>query len=527
MTPRRPGSAMPRDEAPAQRLARLGLLVRPRVAVDVGAALNLVGALVKWFSLAFLFPIAVALRYGEPVWPFAIGGAVAASVGLALERTTSGRERVGSREGYLVVALLWLLVAAFGALPYLLAGEEQLASPVDALFESMSGFTTTGSSVLTDIPALDRSLLMWRQFTQWVGGMGIIVLVLAVLPRLRVGGRQALFQTEAPGPELETFPATIRDSARRFVGLYVGLTAAEIVVLSTLGWTGLDSRMTSFDAVAHALTTIPTGGFSPRGRSIEEFGAVTQWAIVPFMILGGTSFALLYLAIIRRRPLAFLRDDEFRVYLVLLAAASAIVLAELTSERILTGEAAVRQAVFNTVSIFTTTGFANGDFNRWNALTTFVLVGGMLVSASAGSTAGGIKLVRHVVIARMLRRELDQTLHPELVSPIRVNGKPIAEKALRAIVVFAFLYVGIVAAGSTVLLLDSARANVPLSPFEAMAAVATALASVGPGFGFAGPMGSFDPFSDVSKVVLITVMWLGRLEIVPILVLFTRSYWRA
>jgi trk system potassium uptake protein TrkH len=497
------------------------------VAVDLAAALNLVGALVKWFAPAFLFPAAIAVGYGEPPWPFLLAGLAAAAFGLGLESLTAGKERVGSREGFLVVSLVWLLVALFGSLPYLFSGEEQLASPVDALFESMSGFTTTGSSVLTDIPALDHSLLMWRQLTQWVGGLGIIVLALAVLPRLRVGGRQALFHAEASGPELATFPATIRETARRFVGLYVGLTAAQVAVLSGLAWSGLDARMTYFDAVAHAFTTIPTGGFSPRGRSLEEFGAASQWAVVPFMILGGTSFALLYLGLVKRRPVSFARDDEFRTYLFLLAAASLVVLIELGSEGITAGEAAVRQAVFNTVSIFTTTGFASADFNRWTALTTFVLVGGMLVSASAGSTAGGIKLVRHVVIAKMLRRELDQTIHPELVAPIRLSGSPIDERALRAIVVFAFLYVGLVAAGAVVILLDSARADTPVTPFQALAATATTLASVGPGFGFAGPMGSFDPFSDVSKGVLTALMWLGRLEIIPIIVLFTRSYWRA
>jgi trk system potassium uptake protein len=519
---------MPRGDA---RAARLLPAIRERagprrLAIDVSAALNLVGALVKWFSPAFLFPTALAVGYGESVWPFLVPGAAAGLFGLVLEGATSGKERVTAREGHLVASLVWLLVPVFGALPYLLSGEEQLASPVDALFESMSGFTTTGSSVLTDIPALDNSLLMWRQFTQWLGGMGIIVLALTVLARLRVGGRQALFHMESPGPELASFPATIRDTARRFLGLYVGLTLAEIAVLSFLGLTQIDPSMSFFDAVAHAFTTIPTGGFSPEARSIEAFGAVSQWAIVPFMVAGGTSFALLYVALVRRRPVNFLRDDEFRVYLFLLAAASLVILLELTSERIVTGEAAVRQAAFNTVSVFTTTGYANADFNLWNPLTTFVLVGGMLVSASAGSTAGGIKLIRHVVIAKMLRRELDQTLHPELVKPIRLSGSPLDEGALRAIVVFAFIYVGLVVAGATVLLIDSARVDLSLSPFQALAATATTMASVGPGFGFAGPMGSFDPYSDVSKVVLTALMWLGRLEIIPILVLFTRSYWR-
>lgn len=497
----------------------------PLLVVDVRAALHLVGVLVKWFALAFVFPVGAALLYGDPVWPFAASAALTAGFGLALERSTRGHLHVGTREGYLVVSLVWLLVSVLGALPYLLSGEDQLANPVDAFFESVSGFTTTGSSVLTDIPALDGSLLMWRQFTQFVGGMGIIVLALAVLPRLRVGGRQTLFHSESPGPDLP-LAATIRATARRFVLLYVGLVVTEIVVLTVLAWTHLDRAMSFENAVAHAFSTIPTGGFSPLARGVEELGAASQWAIVPFMVVGGTSFTLLYAGLLRRRARSFLRDEEFRVYLFLMAAASLIVFTEVVSDGIAHGEEAVRQSVFNTVSIFTTTGYANADFNQWTAVTTFVLVGGMVVSASAGSTAGGIKLLRHVVIGKMLRRELAQTLHPELVRPIRVNGSPLDERTLRAIVVFAFIYVGLAATGALVILVDSALQDVPLSPFQAIAATASVMASVGPAFGFAGPMGSFEPFSDFSTAVLGVLMWLGRLEIIPILVLLTREYWR-
>jgi trk system potassium uptake protein len=501
-------------------------LIRIRLGVDLGSALNLVGGLVKWFSPAFLFPAAIAVGYGENPWPFVVSAVIAGAIGIALESLTSGREHVGAREGFLVVSLAWLLVASLGSLPYLLSGEDELNNPLDALFESMSGFTTTGASVLTDIDGLSRSLAMWRQFTCWLGGMGIIVLALAVLPRLRVGGRQALFKTEAPGPELETLTATIRDTAKRFIGLYVGITAAEIAVLSFLAWTDIDPKMNFFDAVGHSFATIATAGFSTHGRSIEYFGAASQWAIVPFMILGGTNFALLFLGIVRRRPVAFLRDAEFRVYLLLLALISFVVFAELASEGILAGEAAVRHAVFNTTSIMTTTGFASADFNLWTSLTTFVLVGAMFVSASAGSTAGGIKLIRHIAIAKLMRREFHQTMHPELVAPIRINDVVIDERALRAIVVFAFLYVGAAAAGAFVILVDSATAGVAVAPFQALAAAATTLGNIGPGFGFAGPMGSFDPFNEFSKLAMIILMWVGRIEIVPVLVLLTRSYWR-
>jgi trk system potassium uptake protein len=503
--------------APSRRSLLRGL------GVDVGGALNLVGWLVKWLAPAFLVPAAVAAGYGEPVWPFLVSGLVTAACGLGLELATDGRERIGAREGYLVVALLWLLVAVFGALPYLLA-EPQLSRPVDALFESMSGFSTTGSSALTDIEGLERSMAMWRQLTAWVGGVGIIVLFLAVLPRLRVGGRQALFRTEMPGPELP-LAITIRESARRFVTLYVAITAVGILVLAALGWTGIDPRMDLFRAVAHALTTVATGGFSTEARSIEPFAPATQWVLVVFMLVAGTNFALLYAGVVGRRLIAFVRDEEFRVYVLLLAVSSLVVAIGLATHDVLAGQGAARHAVFNTVSMMTTTGFASADFNLWPSLTALVLVGLLLVGASAGSTSGSIKLIRHIAIAKLLRREIDHTVHPDVVAPVRVNGAVVDERALRAMIVFVFLYLGICAAGTVVILVDSSVRDVELTAFQAIAAAATTLGGAGPGLGFAGPMGSFAPFSDLSTLVLTALMYLGRLEIIPILVLLTRTHW--
>jgi trk system potassium uptake protein TrkH len=495
------------------------------VGVDIGGALNLVGSLIKYLSAAFLFPVCVAVGYGEPAWPFLVAGAATAAFGLGLEWLTEGKERIGAREGYLVVSLLWLLVAVFGALPYLLA-EPQLSRPVDALFESMSGFSTTGSSVLTDIPAVSRSMMMWRQFTVWLGGVGIIVLFLAVLPRLRVGGRQALFKTEMPGPEMP-LATTIRQTARRFVVLYVAITSLEVAILTVIGWTGIDPRMTFYNAVAHSFATIATAGFSTEARSVEPFAPATQWVIVVFMLVAGTNFALLYAGIVGRRPALFARDEEFRTGLVLVVLASVIVLIDLLTADVLAGGAAVRDSVFNTVSMMTTTGFASADFNEWTSLTALVLFGLALLGASAGSTSGSIKLIRHIVIAKMLRREIDQSVHPQVVSPLRVNGEPLDERALRAIIVFVFLYLGVCAAGAFAVLLDSALRDVDLTAFESLAASITTLGGVGPGLGFAGPMGSFAPFTDLSTFLLTALMYLGRLEIVPVLVLFTASHWRA
>ncbi len=494
------------------------------VRVDVGAALNLIGALLKYLSLAFLVPIATGLVYGEPVWPFLVGAVATAGGGAGLEAATRGKERVGTREAFLVVSATWLFAAFFVSIPYLLSGDPELSSPVDAYFEAMSGMTTTGASILTDIPALNHSMALWRQFSQWIGGMGIIVLALAVLPRLRVGGRQ-LFASEAPGHEFQNITASIRDTARRLWVVYVGLTALEVVILAVIGWSGLDREMNLYEAVAHAFTTMPTGGFSTRGRSLEEFGAATQWTVIAFIILAGTNFALMYGMLRRRANPA--RDDEFRLYVVLIALASALVFAELAGKDVVSaGEEGIRAAVFQTVSMMTTTGYASADFAAWTPLATMILLVLMFVGGSALSTAGSVKVVRHLVVGRVVRRELDQVVHPEALNPLRFNTRVIDERIVRSVGLFVLLYVGLFALGSLVLMVDSARAGLELTPFEAASAAAATVGNVGPGFGFLGPMGSYDPFPDVSKGVLILLMWMGRLELIPVLVLFTRGYWR-
>jgi trk system potassium uptake protein len=496
------------------------------IGVDVGASLNLVGALLLYLSAASLFPAALAIGYSEPVWPFLAAGGIAATVGWGLGRLTPDKERVGLREGFLVVALIWLVAAGFGALPYVFSDIEPLSHPVNAYFEAMSGFTTTGASVVAAPEELPRSLLMWRQFTQWLGGMGIIVLALAVLPRLRVGGRQ-LLESELPGPELEPLSASIRDTARRLWLLYIALTGVLALTLSAFAWFGIDESMSVYDAVAHAFTTMPTGGFGTHSNSFAAFGAASQWVVALFMLLAGASFALLYAAFVRRdfRPLG--RDDEIRIYLLLVAAGSALVAFELLAEDILSGEEAVRASVFQAVSLTTTTGYATADFTTWTVLTAMTLVALMFVGGCAGSTGGSIKVVRHLLIGRLIRRELRQATHPEIVSPIRFNSVVIDERVLRAVITFTMLYIGLFVVGAAGLAIESARLGEGLTPFDAIAAAATTIGNVGPAFGFAGPFGSFEPFSDASMVIMAGLMWAGRLEIIPIAVLFTRSYWRA
>ena len=500
--------------------------MRARLGVDLAATFNLVGGLVKYLSLAPLVPAAVAAGYRESPAPFLLATAIGFACGWTMERLSHGKRQVGMREGFLAVSLTWLMAAAIGALPYWLTADVQFASPVDSYFEAMSGFTTTGATIVTDIEGLSHGLAIWRQLTQWLGGMGIIVLALAVLPRLRVGGRQ-LLETELPGPEIEEMTMRIRETAQRLWLLYIGLTALMIVVLSVVAWTGLDATMSFYDAVAHALTTLPTGGFSTRARSIEEFGAASQWVIVFFMIWGGVNFALMYRAFFRRQPRVFVRDEEFRLYLTLLALSSAVLVVELWSEGVLRGEAAIRHSVFSAVSVTTTTGYASVDFNEWPLLAAIVLVALMFVGGSAGSTGGSVKVVRHLLLGRILKRELDQTVHPEVVSRIHLNGRPVDERILRAIMSFVLLYVGVFALGTLLLVVDAARLDSDLRLLDAVAAAASTLGNVGPAFGFAGPMGSFEPFSDFSKIVMIVLMWVGRLEIIPVAVLLTRNYWRA
>jgi trk system potassium uptake protein TrkH len=493
-------------------------------AVDIRGSLALVGLLLKYLSFATLLPAAFAIGYREPVFPFLAATSIAFTVGFGLERGFGGARRIGFREGYLVVSLTWVAAALFGALPYVLSGEPQLDRPLDALFESMSGFTTTGATVLVDVDSIDRSVLMWRQFTQWLGGMGIIVLALAVLPRLRVGGRQ-LLESELPGPEIDQLADRIRDTARRLWLLYIVLTAVLFGALVAIGVVGGDG-MSPYQALGHAFTTMPTGGFSTQNDSIAGFGAATQWVVALFMVLAGMNFALLYRAFVRREPRAAVRDEELRVYLCVLLLGAIVIATEIWDEGFASGERAIRDGIFQATSIMTTTGFATFDFAAWPTLALMTLVAMMFVGGCAGSTAGSIKVVRHVLLGKSLRRELRQTVHPEEVLPIRLNRRPLDERTLRAATAFILLYVGIWVVGAGVIALDAAFQGPDLTPIDAIAAAATTLGNVGPGLGVAGPIGSFRGFSDVSTVTMTLLMWLGRLEVIPVLVLATRRYWR-
>jgi trk system potassium uptake protein TrkH len=381
--------------------------------------------------------------------------------------------------------------------------------------------------VLTNIEGLDRSMLFWRQFSHWLGGMGIIVLAVAVLPRLRIGGRQ-LLQSELAGPtEIERFSETVRETARRLWRLYVGLTVVAILLLAGLGWTGLDPAMNLFDAVAQALSVVALGGFSSRNESIAVFAPVTQYVLLLLMLVAGINFLRLYRVLVQRQVRVLTRDEELRLYLAFALVGSVLVIFELLAGGSASGEAAVRQGAFQAVATMTTTGFAVADSTAWGPLATMTLLLLMFVGASAGSTGGSIKVVRHLLLFKLVRRELEHAVHREAVVPIRAGGVVVDERALRSAVVFVLLYLLTFALGALALLIDARSTGTRLAVFEAIGASAACIGNVGAAFGFAGPLGSYEPFSDLSTVILTLLMWLGRVEIIPVAVLLSRSYWRA
>ncbi|MFN8204350.1 MAG: TrkH family potassium uptake protein [Solirubrobacteraceae bacterium] len=496
--------------------------------VDVDAAFDLVGGVLKWVGAAFLAPAAVAIAAREPPWPFLAAGALTSLAGVLLDQFTHERrdDRIGPREGFLVVALVWLLVPAFGALPFLFGHVPQLSAPLNAYFEAMSGFTATGATVVDNLDRLGRSMLFWRQLTHWLGGMGIIILAVAVLPRLRVGGRR-LLQAELAGPaEIEPLTATIRQTARRLWSLYFGLSVVSTLVLATFGWLGLDRTLDLFDAFSYATSAVALGGFSPRNGSASTLAPITQWALCATMVVAGINFLRLFRLLVQRQVRAVSRDEELRLYLALFTLAGVLLLAEVLADGIATGETALRETAFQAISTMTTTGLAVADYTKWGALATMTLLLLMFIGASAGSTGGSIKVVRHLLLFRIVRRELMTAAHTDMVVPVRVNGVAIDERALRSAVGFVALYLLTFALGSLGLVIVAQHAHSGLGVFEAIGASASCLGNVGAGFGFAGPFGSYAPFSDLSTAILTAQMWLGRVEIIPVIVLLTRSFWR-
>jgi trk system potassium uptake protein TrkH len=495
------------------------------------------GTVVKYLAATMLLPLAVGLVYGEDTVVFLSSIAVAVAVGLALERLDDD-PNLGAREALLFVALAWAAVAVVGAVPYLIAGygtESTLRHPINALFESMSGFTTTGATVLGEISVERHShaLLMWRQLSQWLGGMGIIVLMVAILPEAAVNGAQ-LVQSEAPGPELQKLTPRIAETARLLWLFYIGFTALYVVILVGLHYAGLAPKMNVYNAVAHGFTTLPTGGFSPQADSIAAFSPAVQWVVVPFMLVAGTNFALFYL-LVQDEYAEFLRDRELQAYV---GANAGLML--ILSGFLFTGSApalalggvthgvagtSLRQAAFQVASLLNSTGYATSDFAQWDATARGVLLVAMFIGGSAGSTGGGVKIVRWLVILKSIRRELFTTAHPSAVTPVRLGGQVIDEEVIRAVYGFTLLYLLTLGAATVLVLVDASRVGLDITVLEALSASLATIGNIGPGFGFLGPFGSYLSFPWTSKLLLIFLMWIGRLEIIPVFVILTGAFW--
>jgi trk system potassium uptake protein TrkH len=487
-----------------------------KLAVDLRSSLYLLAMILWWLGLALLAPLIVALIYGETLGPWLASLGITVGLGSLLRLVGRAGSEIAAREAFFVVSVSWLILSAIGALPFLWTGA---LGPVDAFFESMSGFTTTGATVFTEVESKPRSLLFWRALTQWLGGMGILVIAIAILPKLAVGGRQ-LMVSEVPGMEIERLTPRIRQTAQALWTIYAGLSLAEILVLLLLG-------VSLYEAVTHTFTTIATGGYSTRNTSFESFSSHVQWAVTVFMLLGGTNFALFYRAFHRKPSLAapLLRDEEFRIYLLIFLAATALVSIYLFRLHP-TLEEALRHSAFQVASIMTTTGYASTDSSAWNSPAQWILLALMFVGGSAGSTAGSIKIVRTLLLFKLMIREVRRILHPHAVLPIRLGARVLSEEALRGVMLFAILYVVIFAVGCLVLIFEVERAGVHLPWWDAISAVAASLSNVGPGFGVVGAMGSYASLPEPSKIFLALLMWVGRLEIFPIVVLLTKSYWR-
>lgn len=489
-------------------------------------SLDFVGTTLFYLTIPLVFPLVLAVVYAEPILPFlaAIGVTIVLGVGMNAVGTTGD---LSIREAFLAAALIWSLVAVIGAIPFLIAGTGVTASPINALFESMSGITTTGATVMQDFDIHPRSLMMWRQLIQWLGGLGILILATAVLSQAGVGGAQ-LMETETWTTTVTRLTPRIAETARILFGLYAAITGGVIVILYGLHLTGFAPNMTLYNAVAHALTSVATAGFSPEPESAGAFTPIAQWVLMAAMLVGGTSFSLIYLALTNDIG-RFRRNEEFRFYLLVVGVAAGLtILAIILDDAIsYAGEATIRHAVFNTVSIITTTGYASTDFNTWSPAAKHILLACMFSGAMVGSTTCSIKTLRWLIVLKALRRDLFTAIHPSVIQPVRTSGNAIDEETVRDVYGFVLLSLLLVFVLTVIVVIDSARAGVQVSEFEAISAAASTFLNIGPAFENAGPYGSYHHFPWLSKAAMIVMMWIGRIEIIPVFVIFTIAFWRS
>ncbi len=433
-------------------------------------------------------------------------------VGLVFRYVTRNNENkeLKKKDGYLIVTLGWLSMSFFGSLLYIFSGA--IPGLTDAFFETLSGYSTTGATILTDIEAVHKGILFWRSLTQWIGGMGIIVLTIAILPLLGIGGMQ-LFVAEVPGISPDKLQPRIKETAKRLWIIYLALTVSETILL----WIG---GMTFFDAINHALTTMSTGGFSTKNASIAHFSSpFIQYIIIFFMFMAGTSFTMTYLGL-HGQFKKVARNEEFKFYLLFTVVVSLIVGLVIFSLGHDTFEKSIRNALFQAVSIITTTGYVTYDYTTWTSFITVLFFMLMFVGGSAGSTAGGMKVVRHIILIKNSILELKRQLHPSAIILVRFNDKAVSRDITFNILAFIMIYISVFAIGSI------AIASLGLDFETAIGSVATCLGNIGPGIGSVGPVHNFAGLPEVAKWILSFLMLLGRLELFTVLMLFTAYFWR-
>ena len=471
---------------------------------------RLLGYILMIEGVLLLLPAVTSLIYAE--WAvmgvFLLTAAISAALGFGL-RTIKPRSKVFyMREGFAATALSWITISIMGAVPFVLTG--CIPNPVDAMFETVSGFTTTGASILPAVEDLPRGILFWRSFTHWIGGMGVLVFLLSLLP-LTGGSHVNLMKAESPGPQVDKLVPKVQSTAKILYGIYFGLTVIEFVFL-------LFGGMPVFEALLTSFGTAGTGGFGFRNDSFASMSPYVQWVVTIFMILFGVNFNAYFLLLMRRFRRAA-ASEEVRAYFVIIGVAVVIITANIYSMYNGLGEA-LRHAAFQVGSIITTTGFSSCDFDLWPTLSKEILVVLMFIGACAGSTGGGIKVSRLLILGKTLGKELKQALHPQVVAPVRMDGKLLNHETIRTTNVFMGAYFFIFVVSFLLISLDG------FDMVTNFTAIAATLNNIGPGLAQVGPMMNFGSFTNPAKLVMIFDMLAGRLEIFPMLVLFLPDTWR-
>ena len=477
--------------------------------MNIKMTIYLLGRMLGVEALVLLIPAAVAGIYGESVSSFLITGAILMVLAILLGRKKPENTTIYGKEGFVIIACAWILWSIFGAIPFCISGE--IPFYLDAVFETISGFTTTGSTILTDIASMSKGMNFWRCLTHWIGGMGVLVFVMVIVS-LEEKNSMHLMRAEVPGPETDKLVPRARESARILYSMYLFLTVTEVLLLRVGG-------MNWYDSIVHSFSTAGTGGFSNRNNSIAYYdSAYIDGVITTFMILFGINFNMYYFLLLRKVKAVF-KNEEVRAYLGIIVAATAAITINIL-QIYETPLKAFRYAVFQVSAIITTTGFATADFNLWPEFSKCILLMLMVIGACAGSTGGGMKVSRILILLKSVKQELKRMLHPKSVDIVKVNGKKVGNSTVHNVYIYFIAYVAIFIISVLVVSIDNFDFATSFS------GVLTTINNVGPGIAAVGPVENFAAFSPLSKIVFCLDMLIGRLEIFPFLVLFSPDLWR-